>query len=410
MKLILHRLPNSKLAGAKLSIRVGWRFEPPRKRGISHFLEHVLYLGSRNYEAIDIETGKYGVTIDGPTEAEATSFEFIGLRENFPQLLEILLDMVFHPRFLEAKVEKERSVVAGAISQESDYTPWELAELKLDDLIFCLDGLESLGTTKTIAAITLEDLREWHCRYYVPANALLVVAGDLKMADVERVLGNFDLQMGKPERPTLQRVQAQGRLYHKPRNRGNVEIFVGFPASLKDRPALEILRILLGNYPLSQSYQRFRLEEDLAYTVGSSLRFLCDGGRLALYVGALEGKEGIVLDALLKLVREIKTRGFTEDQLRWAKKVYHLGLWQAQEDLKQAMTWLTQRNLWYEGTLDFAGESAAVEALSVEELRQTVRAVFDEDGLYVSMVGGPRGQLQGLTERLAGASQRGLNA
>jgi len=75
---------------------------------------------------VDAEAGRYGVHFDGPTLAEATGFGFTCLREDLPHLLEVLLEMVFHPRLEPAAIEGERRVVLGAVNQESDYPAWEL--------------------------------------------------------------------------------------------------------------------------------------------------------------------------------------------------------------------------------------------------------------------------------------------
>lgn len=123
INLVFHRMPGHPLAAASAVIHLGWRHEPPSLLGISHFLEHVHYFGSVRYPDIDKETARYGTEINGSTLAEATVFSFVSLREDFPYLLDVLLDMVYHPRFDGAALERERQVVAGGPLIRNQATP-----------------------------------------------------------------------------------------------------------------------------------------------------------------------------------------------------------------------------------------------------------------------------------------------
>ena len=98
------------------------------KRGISHFLEHSIFLGSEEYPEPDAEVAKYGVSLNGETQPDRTIFFFFSLPEDAEEVLEIPLSLIYSPSFPPEKVEEEKeSKIIPAVVKESDYAPWELA-------------------------------------------------------------------------------------------------------------------------------------------------------------------------------------------------------------------------------------------------------------------------------------------
>jgi len=378
-------MPGHRLASAWLYVKVGWRHEPPQKRGLSHFLEHAIYLGSHRYPDVDAETGRYGVHFDGPTLAEATGFGFTCLKEDLPHLLEVLLDMVFHPRLEPEAIEGERIVVLGAVNQESDYPAWELVRAKVDDLIFETDEVESLGTAESLSRLSAADLRDWHRKFYHAGNGLLAVAGDVDEGTIRQVLKA--VPVGE-ERPAIVRVASASRLYRKAARIATQEMFVGFKFPPPSDPVpLELLQILLGNYPQSRLYRRLRREEPLAYMVESSLRILSDAGRLGLYLGVTEPAEARrAMKTLFELLARLREEGVDAEELAWARRVYRLGLCTQACHPETAATFLGERSRWGE-VRDFAWLEERLERVEPEELGRLAQYIFGKENCYVGLIG-----------------------
>ena len=385
MKSIYHYLPGHPLASAWLYVKVGWRHEPPQKRGLSHFLEHVLYLGSRRYPDVDAEAGRYGVHFDGPTLAEATGFGFTCLREDLPHLLEVLLDMVFYPRLKPQAIERERLVVLGAVNQESDYPAWELVRAKVDDLIFETDEVESLGTRESLSRLTAHDLRDWHHRFYHAANAILTVAGDVDEGTIRQAMRAVP---AGEERPAMVKVSHASRLYRKAARIATQEMFVGFKFPPPSDPIpLELLQIILGNYPQSRLYRRLRREEPLAYMVESTLRILSDAGRLGLYLGVTKPAQARrAMKTLLELLATLREEGIDAEELAWARRVYRLGLHTQACHPETAASFLGERSLWGE-VRDFAWLEERLEEVEPEELGLLAQRIFRKENCCVGFIG-----------------------
>jgi len=306
--------------------------------------------------------------------------------------------MIFHPAFPEDRIKQERAIVEGSVLSKSDYTPWELAELKLDDMIFQMETLQSLGTHETLSSITLQDLRDWHAHYFHPQNTLLVVAGNLEEDEIEAVLDKVDFPSSEEIRYsyTIPKKLVRDRFFHQPLEIEKPEIWVGFKVSHEDWAPLTLLKIILDNYPLSRLFKQLRVEEDLAYMVDSSFKFTSDGGRFGIYIGALNGMEVPALRAISSLIEELKVGKLTEDELNWAKKVYKLELFKTMEDPGRAIEWLGRMNLWQRNPISFADAEEVIEQYTIEELVETAQKIFVEWNCYVSMVGGDGNKVKGI--------------
>jgi zinc protease len=299
--------------------------------------------------------------------------------------LDVLLDMVFHPRLEPESIERERPVVLGAVNQESDYPAWELVRVKVDDLIFKTNEVESMGTAESVSRLTAEDLRDWHSRFYHVGNAILVVTGDL---DEDAIHEATEAMLVGEERPTVIKESYSSHLYRKAAAIATGEAFVGFkfPPSYDTVP-LALLQILLGNYPLSRLWQRLKREEPLAYVVEGRLRIHSDAGRLGLYLGITKPADvRRALDSLFELLAALSEEGVKPDELAWAKQVYRLELRIQASDPEGAATFLGERSLWG-GAQSFASLEQRVKRIGHEELSLLARRIFHKESCYIGLIG-----------------------
>lgn len=388
MKLVLHHMPGNPLAAASVLVRVGWRHEPPRLLGISHFLEHVHYLGSVSYPNIDRETAVYGSEINGPTLAEATIFSFVSLKEDFLQILPVLLDMVYNPRFDKEAVGRERKVVMGATNDDSDYTPWEWVRLKADDLVFQTDELNSLGTEETLRSIRLEDLREYQHRYFHTANAHLLIAGDIEISAIQDTLSKAEIP-STGEQPDIWRHKQEVRFYQQEKEGIHPELYVAFRFNPTGNVLLyELLSILLGNYANSRLFRILRQEDPLAYMVESDIRLLSDAGRFGIYLGIAEVEhEEAIWVSLSDLLKTLKEDGFSEEELSWTKRVYKLQLLRNAGNPEKVISFWLKRATWNKLIPDFKSIDKQLGNIEQEQIRQLCCELFLPENCFIALFG-----------------------
>ncbi|MEO0096572.1 MAG: pitrilysin family protein [candidate division WOR-3 bacterium] len=278
MEKIIIKEPSKELVHCIIGINQGWRHEKPGKRGITHLLEHSIFFGNKFYPEPDKEAEKYGVEIEGMTLPEKTLFYFTSLKKDFSKILNMFLSIIFHPESDDVKLEKEKKEkIITAIINEADYPPWDLAEEWAENLIFNWQFKTSLGTKKDIESITKEDLILWHKKYYWEGNSFILIYGDIKEKEIERLIKNANIPK-KGEKPLPYYVNHNKKeIYIKKKDIRNVETVYGFEIKKYDI-CWEVLKTILYDY----------LEDKLGkytYMIDLKLRWTNTQGGLFIYLG-----------------------------------------------------------------------------------------------------------------------------
>lgn len=271
------------LIHAVINIKTGWRHEEANKRGISHFLEHAIFLGNKLHPLPDYETGKFGVELQGMTLPEHTLFFFTSSKKDFPVILALFLSLIFHPGLEEDKLEKEKKeAILGAVIHQADFTPWNLAHQWAKNLLFNWHFALSLGTKETLKPLTPKDLECWHTKCYQQANSFLLIYGDTEEEEVLRVVEEAEIPSEKEIPSPVEIFWNKKDISIEREGMKNVEIVYGFKVSQYD-PEWELLKVLLGNHPISKLWEE--TFSKLTYTVGSTLEWVTTGGGFFVYFG-----------------------------------------------------------------------------------------------------------------------------
>ncbi len=316
MKQLVIKEQSKSLVHTVIGIKTGWRHEPVGKRGISHFLEHAVFLGNPSYPAPDDEVAKYGVQLNGMTGPEHILFYFTSMKEDFNKIFRLFLSLIFHPGFDETRLEKEKKEkIIPAVSQESDYTPWELAYEWARNLVFNWQFITNLGTEEEIALLTKDDLIDWHRRYFHADNSFILIYGDIEEHEIAKTLKDIDIPSNR-ERPVALKVNHEKKeIFIEREGVDNVEMVYGFRLPHYDI-GWEILRVILGNYSISRLQKEFG---EFTYTVGSTLEWTSTGGGFFLYFGATSIEAAHSVDKRLSQVLE--RLDIDEQELALAKKI-----------------------------------------------------------------------------------------
>ncbi len=359
-----------KLANVLLSVNVGWSHEPVGMRGISHFLEHSVFLGSGEHPEPDMDVGKYGVMLNGETQADRTIFFFSSLPEDAEDVLGILLSLVYHPLFPPEKVEEEKeSKIIPAVVKESDFYPWELAYEWARNLIFGWDFRFSMGTKEELENMNIECLQEWHKRYYHSENSLLLVSQEVE-------IGSSPIPQGglKPE---PQRISYSQREMVVERGIENAEIVYAFPLKNYDLRA-HLLSVIWGNYPTSLFWHEFHRK---AYMVESRVEWHNSQGGFFFYVGANTKNAGEIRKMFNSFIEKMK---ISKEDLEIAKRILTLELLE-RERSPYGMEYLLNIDpkMRYGGFEELLNEFRNIE---VNEIRDYASGIFDLEEIRVVIV------------------------
>ena len=279
-------------------IKSGSRCEPAESNGISHFVEHMLFKGTRSRSAQHIarEMDSIGGNLDAFTGKETICFNVKSLAEHVPIALDVLADLVLNPVFDPPDIERERGVILEEIKIDEDNPDVLVHELFTQ--AFWKDhplGWPILGTSKTVARLDHQSLVAYHGDRFHGGNMIFSAAGNLDHDQfVEAVAGKFSTLAGGVTLDELPAPEASARIVLRNKKAlEQVQICLGVPAppiTDENRYATLILNTVLGGGMSSRLFQTIREERGMAYSIYSDLSPYRDTGTLLVYAGTSTGQ------------------------------------------------------------------------------------------------------------------------
>ncbi|MEY4617449.1 MAG: hypothetical protein RJB66_2409 [Pseudomonadota bacterium] len=318
----------SPVISVQMWVRTGSADEAPKERGISHFIEHLVFKGTPSYKV-----GEIAKTVEGcGGELNAyTSFDQTVYYVTMPSsetstALKVIREMTSSPLFDATEVNNEREVVIEEIKRGLDSLPRVASQLLFSTVYKKHPyGIPVIGYEKIIRKVPIKTLTSYFDGRYHPKNMFLVVAGNLQSKELVKELKSFDVPHEKkfravkrPKEPLqkiprikIQQSTFQDNFFH-----------LGFRAPStkhKDTPALEALSMILGQGDSSRLVHRLRIEKHLANTIGSSLYASADDG-LYLFSGSYKQEKFVdLIDEVMKAIMEVRTSLVSAEELAKVK-------------------------------------------------------------------------------------------
>ena len=331
LRVVTERVPWARSAALGIWFDVGARDERPGLAGASHFVEHLLFKGTRRRSALEIAAtlDAVGGELNAFTDHEQTCVHTQVLAEDLPLALDVVCDMVTSSRLASADVENERGVVLEEIAGDED-DPEQVAYQAFAETLFGDGplGRPITGTTASVEGLTRSALAGWYRRRYTPAVAVVAVAGQLEHDEVvELVVRGFGDRLDGPAQPAPprpQRGQVAAREARVERTRAIEQASVvlgtvGLSVVDARGPALRVLDTALGGGMSSRLFQQVREERGLAYSVYSSADAYADTGTFTVYAGCAPSAVEQVLDVCRQVLEDVARDGLTEEEVARAR-------------------------------------------------------------------------------------------
>lgn len=397
LRVITHAMPTAFSVAAVVLVGTGSRYETPEQAGISHFIEHMLFKGTRKRptpKAIAESIEGVGGVLNAATEKEVTSYYVKVAQQHGRLALDLLADMLRHSRFLTAEIEKERHVITEELHMAEDM-PQDLVNSLIDELVWPDHplGREIAGTEASVNLIRKPALLAYLAARYVPNNAVVSVAGNVRhqevVDEVGRLLGDW-----RPA-PLLPYVAA-------PRQPGSVRQALkfkdieqahlcisagGVPRQHADRRALDIQNLILGGGMSSRLFLEIREHRALAYDVAAYVDYLEDTGATVIYAGTDPKRVPSCLDGILEELRRLRRQPVDGDELRRAKEYFKGRMLLGLEDNSSLAHWLGSQELLSGRILTVEEITAQVDAVTVDDVQRVSQLVFDPAQLRMAVVG-----------------------
>jgi predicted Zn-dependent peptidase len=310
-------------------IGVGSRDERDDRAGVSHFIEHLLFKGSRSYDAQEIaETfDAMGAELNAATSREHTVVYSRVPDRHLAKALEVMTDMVFAPAF--AEVDSEREVVLEEIAMYED-TPQELVHDLFSEAVFGSHplGRPVIGTAEVISTVSRRALGAYHRTAYRGGNIVVAAAGNVSHDKLVTLLQRSERRSGAESRrgssvhrPLLRQPQPGLRFQRKETEQYHVCLgATGISRSDRRRFAAALLDGILGGSASSRLFQEIREKRGMAYSVYSFLAQYTDAGLIGIYVGTREENLDACIEICVEQVAEIAAGRLRKGELERAKE------------------------------------------------------------------------------------------
>lgn len=376
-------------------VKVGSRNEDEGNNGISHFIEHMLFKGTKNRTAKEIAgtIDKIGGQLNAFTAKECTCFYAKVLDTHFDIALDILSDMFFNSTFSENEIEKEKGVVLEEIGMYED-SPEDLVHDIFNQSVWSKNplGMPILGTEETLKAIKRQDIIDYIDSNYTPENIVISVVGNF---DKEHVLSEIEKVFSKHKAFKKDKVIINEPVFtpiykHKEKNTEQAHLcigFKGFELSNKYTYPLLVLNNIFGGAMSSRLFQKIREEKGLAYSVFSYPSSYTDCGILSIYAGMKPNQLDYVIELIIEEINQIKANGISEEELYDSKEQikgsYILGL----ESTSGRMNSIGKSELLLDKIYSPKEIIELIDAVTMDDINHVINLVFNIEKMGAAIIG-----------------------
>ena len=393
--LLTEAMPHVRSISLGVWLTRGSRHESDSQAGISHFIEHMLFKGSTSRSAREIAEAidTIGGQLDAFTAKEYAGYYVKVLDAHLPAALDILSDLVLHPAFQDADIEREKKVVLEEIKMVED-TP--------DDLVHDLFtqyfwerhalGRPILGSAESVSGFTRDQLRAFFEQAYVAPNVIISAAGNLDHTQLRGLIESAfaDLPSRGATVPWVAPTMVS-RLHVKDKDLEQSHLCLGtagYQQDHDDRYVSYLLNTIFGGSMSSRLFQHVREERGLAYAVFSGLNAYRDAGALTVYAGCATESVDEVLGLVLEEMRTLAETAVPETELQRAKDHLKGSLMLSLEHTSSRMSQLARQEIYFSRQVSLDETLASVDRVTVDDVQRVARDLF-VDGVLAATVLGP---------------------
>ena len=392
VRILTEHVPGVRSVSLGIWVGTGSRHESAGENGAAHFIEHMLFKGTRSRTAAQLaeEMDAVGGQINAFTTKECTCFYARVLDTHLARAADILCDMFFHSRFDDADVETERGVILEEIGMYED-NPEDLCAERLAGAVFKGSPLARpiLGRKATLDKMDGAWLRAYQRAHYRPDRIVVALAGSFTDADAAELAGRFAGLEARPHTAARAAAYVPGVVVKKKAIEQN-HLTLAFPGlSFADprRFQLQLLSSILGGGMSSRLFQQVREQKGLCYSIYSYGTCHDDTGYFGVYTALGRETEGQALDTILAVIRELTEHGVTQAELDRAREQSKANVLMGLESTQSHMSSLGRGELLQGEVLDEDAIIAAYDAVTRADVQALAGELLRFENASLSAVG-----------------------
>ncbi|MBP9781816.1 insulinase family protein [Candidatus Woesebacteria bacterium] len=397
VQVVLVPMPGVQSTAIGVYIQTGSRFETTKINGISHFLEHMVFKGTKNYPTTRDTSSLEGLGAiqNAWTDVDATSYWCKIPSDNWEKGLDLVKDLALYPTIPEKELEIERGVILEEINRYEDRPDERVGDV-LMELMYKPNplGMRILGEASVIKALTQADFLDYHKSHYQPEKMVVVLAGKLDSQMTKTKIEEHFAALPKGPSPefeayTEQQNEAKVMVYPKDTaEQVHIELAVRALKSTDPRRyALNILNSILGAGLSSRLFIEVREKKGLCYSISSDSARFRDTGLWSVHAGLNISRLEEALATILAEMRRIKDELVPATELEEAKRKLRGHLIFAQENPINQMEYYAHQLLSKDEIIDYDILIDSLMGVTAEQVRQVAQDLFVESKLNLAVVG-----------------------
>jgi predicted Zn-dependent peptidase len=408
IRIVTEEIPHVRSLSLGFWIETGSRDEVPENNGISHFIEHMVFKGTkkRNVKEIAQSIESVGGYLNAFTSKEHTCYYARVLDEHLELATDVLSDLVFQPTFPEKELDKERNVVLEELKQAED-DPDDIIQDYFEKALFKTHplGMPVIGSAKSISLFKRKDLVQYRSEQYTASNLVIAAAGNLKHEQVVELTERFIQQV--PERKERKREHPRAFLaeptsevseYYKPIQQAHICMgTIGFTVKDKNRFAMQVLNTLLGDGMSSRLFQNIRERYGFAYAVYSFNNMMQDTGAVGVYIGTDNNHVQRCIDLVWKELKSLRNQGITKEELDRTKAQLKGSMMLGMENIPNRMIRLGSSELYFGELIALDEIVKNIDAVTRDQVQEIAAGLFSEDR-FATVIFHPNGHHETTTK------------
>lgn len=391
-------IKNSAVRSVAIGVFVGAGVvtETPEIAGISHFIEHMLFKGTKKRSSFDIanEIDSIGAQINAFTAKSYTCYYTVSMDTHARECADVLSDMFFNSEFAEKELNNERKVVIEEINESQD-TP--------DDL--CLENLSSafynghplatpiLGFKNTLKTMTGDTLRDYVNKHYIPSNTVLVIAGNLSEKEAVDIVNDYFescfIKAERKEREMVTPAVTKHLFVTKNKDIEQTHIGIAFPSypySDSSSVAVNVLASVFGMEMSSRLFQSVREKLGLCYTIMAYPSTYENNGMFVIFTSTGPHNAEKAVRAIRGEIDKLLESGITAAELNKGKEQLKASIVLGQESTSSMMRAFGRHAVQTGELYDIDSRIKEIDALSEKNILNAAEFIFNIDKCCVSMV------------------------
>jgi predicted Zn-dependent peptidase len=399
VRVVSERMSHVRSVSIGIWIATGSRCESEPENGISHFLEHMVFKGTKNRSAEEIAKSidAIGGGLDAFTGKELVSYNTKVLDEHLPVAFDVLSDLVLNPLFREEDIAKEKNVILEEIKMELDSPEYTVHEILCSNFFKGHPlGRSIIGTRKHVKSFSRKMLLDYYKRVYEPSNIVITAAGNIEHKEIyalaEKYFGSLK-PVRKPKADAAPAPRASIVLRDK-KSLEQVQVYVAAPSipiAHKDRFTCYLLNTILGAGVSSRLFQNIREKQGLAYAVSSELISYRDAGIMAVYAATSPSTAVTLVKSVARELGNLRDELVPDEELRRAKDHLKGSLMLSLESTSSRMHNLARQEMFFGRYATMDEMLEWIEDVTAEQIQALAQRFFQPKAMAVAMLGPMKG-------------------